>query len=280
MSLAQLGAAAAAATGVFGIWDAGRWLEDARRRGALGALLGTNALDGEGTGAEQRRLRLVVAATLAAAGALLGGLPLAIAAAAAGPATMRWYVGHRAGRHRDRVAAGMPMAARGIADALTGGHTLTAAFGRAALGTPGPAGEELARVAQRAALGASVEDAVHAMRARVDDPGWEALATAVVLQREVGGDLAALLRSLAAASEDGARSEALARAALAQARATAQLIAAVPAVALLAVAIIDPGTITTMVSRAPSLLLLLAAVGLAVTAALLLRRLARSVEAP
>lgn len=280
MSLAQLGVAAAATAGVFGIWEAGQWLEHTRRRGALGDLIGAAALEGGGSDAERRRLTLVVAATLAAAGALLAGLPLALAAAASGPLSVRWYVRRRARRYRDRVATGMPMAARAIADALTGGHTLTAAFGQAAAATPGPAGEELACVARLTALGEPVEAAVGTMRGRVTDPGWEALATAIVLQRDVGGDLAALLRVLAAAAEDGARAEALARAALAQARATAQLIASVPLLALLAVAVLDPAIITTMLGTPPALMLMIASLGLGLTAGLVLQQLARSVEAP
>ncbi len=280
MSLAQLGAVLAACAGVFGTWEAGQWLERARRRGALGALMGVAALEDTGTDAERRRLTLVVAMTLAAAGVLLSGVPLALAGAAAAPLAVRWSVRMRIKRYRDGVAAGMPMAARAIADALTGGHTLTAAFGQAATGTPGPAGDELSRVGQLTALGAPVDEAVCAMRSRAADPGWQALATAILLQREIGGDLAGLLRTLAAAAEDGARAEALARAALAQARATAQLIAAVPVIALLAIAVLDPATVTAMVSRAPSLILLIAAVLLGLVSGLMLTRLARTVDAP
>lgn len=280
MSLAQLAAMAAAVTGVFGAWEAGRWLETARSHGALGRLTGAVALEGTGTGAERRRLTLVVALTLGAVGLLISGLPLAFAAAAAAPLAVRWAVRRRRDRYRNAVAAGMPMAARALADALTGGHTLTAAFGQAAAGTHGPAGDELARAARRTALGVPVDDVVSAMRTRAADPGWQALATSMLLQRDLGGDLAALLRTLAGAAEDGTRAEALARAAMAQARVTAQLIAALPLLALLTIAVLDPATIAAMLSSAPSLMLLIGALILGGASGLMLARLARSVEAP
>ena len=56
-------------------------------------------------------------------------------------------------------------------------------------------------------------------------PAWDTIVAAILLQRDAGGDLAGLLRSIAAGLEEAARVEADARSATAQARFTAWLVA-------------------------------------------------------
>jgi tight adherence protein B len=66
---------------------------------------------------------------------------------------------------------------------------------------------------------------------------------AVLLQREAGGDLAGLLRALAAELEAARRAEADARALTAQARFTALIVGGLPAGALVLAELGAPGTI-------------------------------------
>jgi len=127
-------------------------------------------------------------------------------------------------------------------------------------------------------LGAPAEDAVRGLRDEAGDPAWEAMVTAILLQRTAGGDLAGLLRTLADGAEHGARAEAGARAALAQARATAQLIAGVPLLGFLGLAFLSPGTVAAIAARPAALGLLVAAALLGLLAGALLLGLARSVQ--
>ena len=123
-----------------------------------------------------------------------------------------------------RSRAGTRCAARSAAAARDGG-------------IGGPAGEELRRGGDRARARRRAPKRCCARwpAIRTRDRGHgplDTLVAAVLLQRDAGGDLAGLLRELAAALEERARVLADARSATAQARFTALLVSALPAVAL------------------------------------------------
>lgn len=271
-------AGAAAAAGVFALWEALAATAPWRRSGVPGRLLqALLAADGE-TAAERRRLTAVAAVTLLAGGALLAGPVAGVLTAVLAPWGVRAGLRWRRRRARARLAAGMPAAARALADALTGGHALLGALEAAGDHTPGPAGLRLRAAGRAVRLGAPAEDAVRGLRDEAGDPAWEAMVTAILLQRTAGGDLAGLLRTLADGAEHGARAEAGARAALAQARATAQLIAGVPLLGFLGLAFLSPGTVAAIAARPAALGLLVAAALLGLLAGALLLGLARSVQ--
>jgi tight adherence protein B len=120
----------------------------------------------------------------------------------------------------------------------------------AAGGVPGAAGVELRRTAAELALGAPTEAALKALRRRAGAPAWDAMVAGILLQREAGGDLAGLLRDLAGTLDAARRAEREAQAATAQARATARIVLALPAVAAAIVELAAPGFVTGLL-RAP-----------------------------
>ena len=127
-------------------------------------------------------------------------------------------------------------------------------------GVPGAAGAELRAAARALALGARTEDVLERMRARAGAPAWDTIVAAILLQRDAGGDLAGLLRSIAGGLEDAARVEADARSATAQARFTAWLVALLPVGAAVLAELADPGYVVTLL-RAPLAPWLLGAAG-------------------
>lgn len=291
-------AAAAAMLGVFGAWEALAIVEQLRPAQAVGRALAPLRLAGRighaPTAPERRRLALVAAGTLLAAGWLLAGPAVGIVLGAAGPAAVGPVLAVRRRRWRRALADGVPGVARALADALAGGHSirgalaglgaegdgpgatpLAAAAGDRAAGLPGPAGAELRTVAHRLALGVPTEEALIGLRDRAAHPAWDTLVAAILLQREAGGDLAALLRSIAEAAEHARRVEADARGLTAQARATARLVAGLPCVALVLGELLAPGTLAALVADPRSRLLLLAGAALAAAALLAIGRIAR-----
>ena len=66
------------------------------------------------------------------------------------------------------------------------------------------------------------------LRRRAGDPHWDTIVAAILLQRDARGDLARLLRTIAAAQEEAARVEADARGLTSQARFTAWLVSLLP----------------------------------------------------
>ena len=225
---------------------------------------------------ERRRLALLSAGTLLAAGWLVGGIPVAVVAAVSGPAAALAIVRARRRRYAVELAAGAPDAARALADALAAGHSVHGALAVAAAGTRGPAGEELRRAARAVALGDPAEVALERLRARAGSRAWDAIVAGILLQRDAGGDLAALLRGLAHSLDSAARAEREARAATAQARLTARIVLGLPLGAAVLAELGSPGLLASrLADPLPATLIALAA-ALQATAALAIRRLTRA----
>jgi tight adherence protein B len=227
---------------------------------------------------EQRRLALLGSAGIAVTAVLVTGLgPLAVAAAA-GP----WFVGTVVTRRRERyrriVQRSVPDVAAAIADAISGGHSVRGALAAAADSLDGPAAAELARVRADLEIGASTADALSAMRARLHSDRVESLATALLSQQVAGGDVAALMRRLAAAAAERDRVDDEARAATTQARFTGLLVVALPAGTALLAELLQPGFISRMLAEPASAAMLVAAAGLQVIGFALIRRLGRPTE--
>ena len=140
---------------------------------------------------------------------------------------------------------------------------------------PGAAGTQLARCASQLALGERTEDVLVALARRTGLPSYDTLVAAVLLQRDAGGDLAGLLRSVARSLEESARVAADARSATAQARFTAGVVTGLPVAAAALAELAQPGYLLSLVrSPIPGALAGVAAV-LQIAALLLVRRLAR-----
>jgi tight adherence protein B len=231
----------------------------------------------EPTSPERRRLVLVGALSLLGAGWLLAGAWVGVALAASAPWAARAALRHRHRRRREAIAAGAPAIARALADALAGGHSVRGALTAAASGggVPGPAGEELRAAATQLALGERTDDVLHALAGRCGPGPLDTLVAAVLLQRDAGGDLAALLRSLARALEERARTVADARSATAQARFTALLVSGLPLGGVALGELADPGFVPALVASPLPAALATAALVLQVVALVCVRRIAR-----
>ncbi len=285
MSAAMLLAGAAGAAAVGGAWEALAAVEQASvaRAGSRAAarLLGPLRAAGRSgrvpTSVERRRLHAVAAATLLAGGWLLAGPWAAIALAAGAPWLASRVVAARARAWRAELARSAPAVARALADALAGGHGVRGALGAAAAGggVGGAAGRELAGAVRALELGEPTEAVLERLRVRAADPGWTTLVAAILLQRDAGGDLAGLLRSIALTLEERARLEADARGATAQARFTAWLVVLLPIGAAILAELAQPGFAAGLAAEPLSATLGGVALGLELAAVLAIRRIAR-----
>ena len=97
-------------------------------------------------------------------------------------------------------------------------------------------------------------------------------------QQVVGGDVAALMRRLAAAAADRDRVDDEARAATTQARFTGLLVVALPAGAALFAELLQPGFLSRVLSEPASAAMLIAAAALQMVGFALIRRLGRPAE--
>lgn len=280
MSGAVVAAGAAGAVAVVGAWELVGAIDDAqvgrRLERVLRPLRAAGTTGRAPTEPEQRRLAATGALVLLAAGWLLAGGLVGAIAAAAGPWLAGRAVALRRFRWQAELAAAAPVVGRTLADALAGGHSVRGALAEAGSGAiDGAAGVELAAAARALALGERTEVVLERLRLRASHPSWDALVAAVLLQREAGGDLAGLLRGLAAAQEDAARVEADARGLTAQARFTARLVAGMPLAAAGLAELTSPGYAASLARSPLSLVLAVMALTLVAIALVATSRIAR-----
>jgi tight adherence protein B len=278
MTTAPLMAATAAACGVAAAWELVLLVEGSAPRRLIAPLL---AAGRQGpSAAERRRLAVVAGASLLAGGWIVMGPIPGMLLAAVAPAAIGKAIAWRRARWRRELASGAGVAARALADALAGGHSVRGAIGEAGSGLPGAVGEELREAARALALGERTEVVLEDLRSRAREPSWDAIAAAIALQRTSGGDLARLLRDLAGAIDERARSDADARAATAQARMTAWIVAALPAGAAGLAQLADPGALATLTATGPSTALACAALICEVGGVLVVRTIVSRVGRP
>jgi len=280
MSQAVLLAAGAAGAGVAGAWEAVAAVERSRVAVAAARVLEPLARAGrEGrlpTAPERRRLWAVAAAALLAAGWLVRGIGLGVLAALAGPSTVLAITRARRRRWREDLRRAAPACARTMADALAAGRSIRTAIGDAAASAEGAAAHELRTAERGLALGEPTEAVLVRLRARARSHAWDTLTAAVLLQRDAGGDLAGLLRELAASGEAAERAERDARAATAQARFTAWLVLGLPLAGAVLTEMAAPGFAASLVASPLSTWFAVLAAVLQITALVCIRRLARS----
>jgi len=280
MSQAMWLAAGAAGAGVAGAWEALAAVERSRVAAAVGRVLEPLARAGrEGrvpTGPERRRLWALAAAALLAAGWLVGGIALGVVAGLAGPAAVVAVTRARRRRWREELRRAAPACARTMADALGAGRSIRTAIADAAASADGAAAHELGTAARALAVGDPTEAVLVRLRERAGSHAWDTLTAAVLLQRDAGGDLAALLRELAASGEAADRAERDARAASAQARFTAWLVLGLPLAGAVLAELAAPGFVASLITNPLSAWFAILAALLQLTALVCIRRLTKA----
>jgi len=103
-----------------------------------------------------------------------------------------WLLWRRKRRLRS-FGAQLPEALDMLARALRAGQSLGAGFNMVAGEMGPPLGKEFGRVFEEQNLGVSVEDSLESLAERIPNLDLKFFATAVILQRQTGGDLAEIL---------------------------------------------------------------------------------------
>lgn len=134
-------------------------------------------------------------AALGVAGCLIARAPLLLApvvAVALGALPLLWLWLKRK-RRLASFAKQLPEALELIARALRAGHSLASGFHEVAQQFPDPIRKEFARCYEEQNFGIPLDEALESLTVRVPNLDLRFFATAVILQRQTGGDLAEIL---------------------------------------------------------------------------------------
>jgi tight adherence protein B len=219
--------------------DLGRRFHDSRLEARLKARLDAAGLDLYP--AEAVVVALAVAALLALVLLLLLGPVGLLLGPALAVVAGEWGLGFLAGRRQRTLSRQLPDTLQLLAQALRSGHSLAQALDVAARETPAPLGQELARTVQEMRLSVAVEDALGSLAARVGTREMEILVTAVLIQRQVGGNLADILDRIQGTLRDRIRIAGEVSALTAQGRLSGLIVGLLPIAIALIANTLNPG---------------------------------------
>ena len=180
---------------------------------------------------EFRILQLGLALALALVGFTRFGVSLAVPVlAVVGYVLPALYLRNRRGHRLGKFEAGLPRAMELIANSMKAGQSVSQSLG-AVTDNAGPPVSEEFRLAQREVeLGASVESALSNMVKRMGSTDLRLMVMVITIQHAVGGDLPAILTTLADTMRQRAEMREEIMAATAQSRASSLLITLLPLV--------------------------------------------------
>ena len=158
-------------------------------------------------------------------------VPPALILALGGAAPLAWASSARR-RARSRFESTLGNALPLVASNLRGGLSFRAALVPVGESMPEPLRGELARLGDDIDAGAPIEEALARMAERNGSKDVALLASAVVAQRQTGGNLADVIDSVASAVRDRCELRMQVRSKTAQARWSARVLAALPALLL------------------------------------------------
>lgn len=138
-------------------------------------------------------------------------------------------------RSRRRVALNrqLPDALQSISGSLRAGYGFTQGMTAVANDLPAPISLEFARALREMNLGSTVEDVLKGMARRVQSPDFDLAVAGILINRQVGGNLAELLDQLTATIRERVELKNFIRVRTAQQRLSAIIIAGVPPVLIL-----------------------------------------------
>ncbi|HEY3426769.1 MAG TPA: type II secretion system F family protein, partial [Negativicutes bacterium] len=128
-----------------------------------------------------------------------------------------------------------------IANALRSGMSFLQAIGMVSAEMQQPIAGEFARVVRETQLGVSTEEALKHLRQRIESYDLELFVTAVLIQREVGGNLAALMDHIAENVRDRLLAGREMKTLTAQGRLSGVVVGAIPLVLVVALSMLSPG---------------------------------------
>ncbi|WP_263365935.1 type II secretion system F family protein [Edaphobacter bradus] len=134
----------------------------------------------------------------------------------------------------------LPAAVDLLARALKAGHSLSAAIEMVSQENPPPLGPEFRRVFEEQSFGLPFRDALFNLTARLPLDDLRFIVTAMLIQRETGGNLVEVLEKTSSVLRDRIRLKGQLRVHTAQGRLTGWILCLLPFVSFLALSVINP----------------------------------------
>ena len=184
-----------------------------------------------------------------------------------------FIVASRRTKRQRLLADQIPDALDFLSRVLRAGHSLTTGLQMMAEELPKPIGEEFARCYDQHSLGQPLEDCLKAMSLRVESTDFAFFITAVLIQRQSGGDLSEVLRNIGGMIRQRIRLQQHVKAKTAEGRFTGYILVAFPAVMFLIAYVLNPQYAGILVHTSTGLMLLGTSFGLCMLGLFAIRKI-------
>lgn len=197
-----------------------------------------------------------------------------LVAAMLAPVPMLFLMWKR-GKRMDKFEELFPEAIDLMTRAIRAGHGLTTALGMVADEMPDPIGSEFKLLHDRQNFGLPLDEALKGFADRIPLLSAKFFVTALLTQRETGGNLAEILTNLASVIRDRFNVMRQIRVKSAHGRMTGIVLTGLPPAVLVALMIVNPDYLNSMFSDPLGVRMLVAAAALQGVGALIIRKLVR-----
>lgn len=220
-------------------------------------------------------LRLITTIALGAIGLAVAGLVGTLVGAVAGFFLLQALVRQRARGRVDALEAQVADALVLMASALRAGYSLPQALAASARETPEPLGHLLAEAERRSGLGTPVEEVLAEVADRMGSADLAMVATAVAVERKVGGSLGEILDAMAVTIRERIQVRMRLRAMTSQNRLSATILTMLPVGVGGLLALTARAFVSVLWTTTPGLGILLAIVILDAMGAIWIRRVSQ-----
>jgi tight adherence protein B len=195
-------------------------------------------------------------------GVLLSGVPLA-------------YVLNRRNQRFSKFEQGLPEALDLMVSALRAGHSLASALGLVARESPDPIGTEFRICHEEQNYGLELRTAMENLIARVPLQDMRIVATAILIQKESGGNLAEVLEKSGHVIRERFTLKRQIRIHTAQGRLTGWILSFLPVVLGIALYLVNPDTMSILWKRPIGIKLLYTSACMTIVGAFIIRKIVR-----
>jgi tight adherence protein B len=184
-----------------------------------------------------------------------------------------FYLRNRRGHRLQKFDDGLPRAMELIANSMKAGQSIAQSFAAVTENAGPPVSEEFGLAKREVELGASVESALGNMEKRMGSTDLRLMIMVITIQHAVGGDLPAILTTLADTMRQRAEMRQEVLAATAQSRASSVIITALPIVVGAFGYFVLPDYFRPLFTQPIGWVILVAATALLTTGTLIIRRM-------
>jgi tight adherence protein B len=179
----------------------------------------------------------------------------------------------RRNKRQKQIANQIPDALDFLSRVLRAGHSLTTGLQMMGEELPAPIGQEFRRCYDQHSLGQPLEDCLKTMASRIESTDFAFFITAVLIQRQSGGDLSEVLRNISGMIRQRIRLQQHVKAKTAEGRFTGYILVAFPAVMFCVAYVMNPGYAGILIHTTTGLELLGAAFGLSMLGLFAIRQI-------